>query len=41
MRLLCKRYYKFSGTLIIAQNLGRQTYTLRFQSCVYRSLGRR
>src|SRR6218665_408261 len=38
MHLLCKRYYKFSGTLIIAQNLGRQTYTLSFLSCAYRSL---
>jgi|SRR6218665_990616 len=38
MHLLCKRDYTFSGTLIFAQNLGRQTYTLRFQSCAHRSL---
>jgi len=38
MHLLCKRDYTFSGILIIAQNLVRQTYTLRFQSCAYRSL---
>jgi len=25
--------YTFAETLIIAQNLGKQTYTLSFQSC--------
>src|SRR6218665_3486911 len=38
MNLLCKRDYTFSGTLVITLNLGRQTYTLSFQSCAYRSL---